>query len=194
MKKSTLLASVFCAFLFASCGNSAKQSEASTDTAANTAITSTEVATQPAENPDVQLIQTALQEILKDDLSKDLIPQEERKFIYGMYDLNGDGNNEYFVAPRGGYFCGSGGCTIYLLSSEGKTITRFTLADFPVSVSTDKVNEWNRIYINSKGEQHPMDFNGKSYPSNPSMVKAEKLPQDKVAATLLDTASEEYTY
>ncbi len=118
---------------------------------------------------EVKIATTFLQKDLRDDLDKDLIDSNSRHFKLAQYDLNGDGKNEIFVALQGMYFCGSGGCTFLLLSNDGKLITRFTVTEYPIRIGNKETNGWKNLVLESRTKFHEMKYNGKSYPSNPSV-------------------------
>ena len=132
------------------------------------------------------IVRTFLQNTHASDLSKNLIDEYSRKFIFFEYDLNGDAKKEIFVGLNGPYFCGSGGCTQYILDAEGNKIAGFTVADYPVVIDTNKTNGWNDLFIPSNGKMRIITFDGKSYtPSNPSMAKELKvLPGDSLPRAL----------
>ena len=115
------------------------------------------------------LVRLTLQNKFKSDLDKNLIDSLSRKFIFFEYDLNGDSKKEIFVGLTGPYFCGSGGCSIMLLDNQGNEITNFTVSDYPVVIDNNKSKEWNDLFISSGGKYHTMKFDGKKYPSNPSV-------------------------
>lgn len=123
--------------------------------------------TYPAET--ITLVQSVFQSLFKDDLDKGIIPAESRRFTVFEYDLNNDGVNELFAGLTGPYFCGSGGCTFYIMTSEGQTITRFTVSDYPVLILDSKTNGWHNLSIISRGKKHIVKFDGKKYPANPSV-------------------------
>lgn len=103
------------------------------------------------------------------DLEKNLLDSNSRRFIYSEYDLNQDGKKETFIGLTGGYFCGSGGCTVLLLAGNGDLITKFTVAEYPFTILASATNNWKDIIIESAGKQHLLKFDGKTYPSNPSV-------------------------
>ncbi|WP_062696262.1 hypothetical protein [Chryseobacterium indologenes] len=105
--------------------------------------------------------------LLKNDLNS--LTENDRKFRYTEADLNDDGNKEIFVAMNGSYFCGTGGCTVYLLSSKGEKINGFTVVGGPVAISSGKTNGWADLIIPSKGKNYQVKYNGKAYPGNPSV-------------------------
>jgi hypothetical protein len=140
----------------------------------------------------VQLVTQSLKTMYKKDLETNLIDSFSRTFTIFEYDLNEDGKKEIFVSHTGPYFCGSGGCTITLLSPDGNKITQFTVSRTPVIVSRERSNGWNDLLLESAGKLHLLQFNGKTYPSNPStapvfnMIPGDGLPR------LLDTEREAY--
>lgn len=126
---------------------------------------------------------------LKDDLAKGLIDSMSRKFIIDHIDLNHDGINEIFVGLTGTYFCGSGGCTCYLLTADGKLITRFTVLEYPIAISSTLTNGWNDLLIESRGKYHLMVYKNNQYPSNPSVQPVAPLPAN--ARKVLDVTRSE---
>ena len=116
-----------------------------------------------------RLVRLTLQDLFKKDLQEDLIPKESRRFVFFEYSLNDDARKEIFVGLIGPYFCGSGGCTMYLLDSQGNVITRFTVVDYPVVISNQLSHGWRDLIIYSGGKNRLLKFNGKTYPSNPSV-------------------------
>jgi hypothetical protein len=125
-------------------------------------------ASASASDSTVQLIKNSLvNDLVKNDLK--LLKENDRKFSYSVADINGDGKDEIFVGMKGQYFCGNAGCTVYLLNAEGKKIGRFTIVDGPITISATKTNGWNDLILPSKGINYSVKFNGKTYPSNPSV-------------------------
>ncbi|WP_290706987.1 hypothetical protein [Flavihumibacter sp. CACIAM 22H1] len=140
----------------------------------------------------VQLVRETLKALYKEDIDKNLLDSLSRSFILFEYDLNEDGKKEILVAQNGPYFCGTGGCTLLLLSPEGKLLTRFSVTDLPIIVLRNRTNGWNDLLLSSAGKLHHMKFDGKKYPSNPSIAPVFKqLPGDELPR-LLDEANEPY--
>jgi hypothetical protein len=132
-----------------------------------------------------KLVRTKLQAMYKDDLARDLIDSFSRRFIFFTYDLNDDGVTEIFVGLTGPYFCGSGGCTILLLNNKAGAITQFTVTDYPVIIADTKSNGWKDLVLMSRGKNHLVKFNGKAYPSNPSVQPLFKnMPGDSLPRAL----------
>ncbi len=120
-------------------------------------------------NKTAALVKSALIELYKDDLAKNLIDTASRKFVFSEQDLNGDGSNEIFVGTTGPYFCGSGGCTVLLLDANGLLINRFTVVGYPLFVDSEKSNGWYDLVVPSGNKKRLLKFDGKKYPSNPSV-------------------------
>ena len=115
------------------------------------------------------MVRSTLQNLYKDDLSKNIIDDYSKRFIFFEYDLNDDGKKEILVGLTGPYFCGSGGCTQYILDNQGAVISKFTVADYPVVIDTEKSSSWKNLFIRSGGKNRIVKFDGKKYPSNPSL-------------------------
>lgn len=126
-----------------------------------------------------------IDDLLKDNLK--LMTKDQRKFQYEEVDLNGDGNKEYLVGFKNSYFCGTGGCTYYLLHNEGSVITIFTVADAPFIALISKTNGWRDLLVNSDGSLRLLKFDGKTYPGNPSVApKFTERPSDDAYRLLWD--------
>ncbi|SHM80009.1 hypothetical protein SAMN05444266_11169 [Chitinophaga jiangningensis] len=169
----------------------AEKADSTTDTIAGTenvvpAVTDT---LQPV----AEKVTAVLQKLYADDLSKQLIDSNSRRFNIAVADLNNDGSNEIFVKLNGGYFCGSGGCTVLLLNDQGTVITKFTVTDTPVSVSANLTNGWKDLLLPSNGKIHVVKYNGKAYPSNPSMQPAAGK-EVTTAVPLLDNPAMSYNF
>jgi hypothetical protein len=107
-----------------------------------------------------------------------------RRFIYDKFDLNGDGNPEILVGLIGPDFCGSGGCTMLVVSDQMKILTRVTLVQYPVYIGTEEKGEVSKGYRHlllrtGKVGYVKLVWDGKTYPSNPSM-------QTKIEASIID--------
>lgn len=122
--------------------------------------------------------------------------ETSRHFIYNAVDLNDDGKDEYLVGLIGSDWCGSGGCTVLILDKNFKLNTRMTVVDYPVYVGAPGGKEvtkgYANIYIqNRDGSLAKMTWNGKKYPTNPSV--APKTDKKSIAGKFkfLDIAVQE---
>ena len=127
-----------------------------------------------------------LKDLLKDDLS--IMTEDQREFQYEEVDLNNDGVKEYLVGFKNSYFCGTGGCTFYLLQNDGSVVTMFTVSDAPfIAMVKAKTNGWRDLLVKSNGSLRQLKFNGKTYPSNPGRLKEFKeIPSDDAYRLLWD--------
>lgn len=131
------------------------------------------------------LVRERLIQLYSEDLKIGVMDSLSRKFIFFEYDLNGDSSKEVFVGLTGPYFCGSGGCTQFILNAQGEVISKFTVSDYPVVISPEKTNSWNDLFILSGGDYRVVKFDGKTYPSNPSILpKLGTIPGDGLPRAL----------
>lgn len=99
------------------------------------------------------------------------IEDKDRLFQLYEIDLNNDGKKEIFVNFISPYFCGTGGCTMLLLNSDLKLITTFTVTQTPLYAEKDLVNGYKKLLVKSEGDWKELTFDGKKYPSNPTLLK-----------------------
>jgi hypothetical protein len=94
-----------------------------------------------------------------------------RRFIFNKVDLNDDGNEEYLVGLIGPDFCGTGGCTMLILSQNLKLMSKITLVKYPVYLGTEETgnNIYKNIYLRTGQVGYvKLVWNGGKYPGNPS--------------------------
>lgn len=127
-----------------------------------------EIASDPCSN---ETLKTGVVAFLNDELKGDLeaLTSNDRFFLAEYVDLNDDGDDEVCIALASSYFCGTGGCTWYLLNPDFTLITKFSVSDFPVYVSKTSSNGYRDLYVKSNGNYHELKYSGSSYPSNPSV-------------------------
>ena len=121
-------------------------------------------------------VTSQLQKVLATRYAK--VPVENRKFIYNAVDLNDDGKDEYLVGLIGSEFCGRAGCNMLVLNNTYKVITAMTIVQYPVYVGAPGGKEvtkgYSNLYLSTGGKGLvKMAWNGKSYPTNPSLAPAE---------------------
>jgi hypothetical protein len=140
------------------------------------------------------IVRTTLRNIFKEDLSKNSIDDYSKRFIFFEYDLNDDGKKEILVGLTGPYFCGSGGCTQYILGNQGAVISRFTVADYPIVIDTEKSFGWKNLFIPSGGKNRIVKFDGEKYPSNPSLQPELKVMPGDGLPRALNFINEPYAW
>lgn len=101
-------------------------------------------------------------------------------------DLNGDGRRESLIYITDPKFCGSGGCTLVILSPVGRdyrVVMHSTVTQLPVRLLTTSTHGWRDIgvTVHGGGVTHPYEarlrFNGRRYPNNPTVSPAIPLRQ-----------------
>ncbi|PXY43323.1 hypothetical protein [Flavobacterium hydrophilum] len=138
----------------------------------------------PKDDKAVELIRKQLHVLLKKDLPT--LTKEERYFYYEAFDLNNDQKNEYFVGFSNSYFCGSGGCSGYILNNDGSLINRFSVTDFPIYVTITPTEKFYDLIMESSGKLHHIKFSNGKYPSNPSVQHEHKGKVPKESSKILD--------
>ena len=210
MRKIVLSLTVIAFLGMTSCKKEVKGNEVATDTTA--VVVDTAAATKmvdpdptdtiPAERYGINssnlktadLVRLTIKDLYKDDLAKNVIDDYSKRFIFFEYDLNEDGNKEILVGFTGPYFCGTGGCTQLLLDNQGNVITTFSVSDYPVIIDTNKTNGWKDLFIYSGGKNRIVKFDGKKYPSNPSILPELKLIPGDGLPRALDFIHEPYAW
>lgn len=109
------------------------------------------------------------------------------RYRVALSDLNGDGRPEalvYAVATTtngSADLCGSGGCDLYVLSLEPngyRQVTDISVSRPPIRVLATRTNGWHDIGVTVagggiiKGYEARLRFDGRRYPSNPSVAPA----------------------
>ncbi|QSE98012.1 alpha/beta hydrolase [Fulvivirga lutea] len=141
----------------------------------------------------INQVSNSLKSILSEDIK--FLSENDRKYNLEAVDLNGDNAPEYFVQFQSSYFCGSGGCTFLLLSSDMQLITRFTVTNAPIFVEPAFKNDWKILLTKSNDEFKEMAYDNGSYPSNPSILN--KAPYDAPsghAQVLFDNSELKYSF
>ncbi|WP_375322551.1 hypothetical protein [Aliivibrio logei] len=94
-------------------------------------------------------------------------------FDVAYTDLNNDGLEDAVVMLKGMNWCGSGGCSMLVFQNTGSDFaltSKSTVIGTPIRVTETKKNGWNNLIVWSKGKGNVlMTFDGKSYPTNPSL-------------------------
>ncbi|CAM3608507.1 hypothetical protein [Flavobacterium chungbukense] len=130
----------------------------------------------PRDDKAVELIRKQLNVLLKSDLLA--LTKDDRYFYYEEFDLNNDKKNEYFIGFSNSYFCGSGGCSGYILNNGGSVINKFTVTDFPIYVTTSVTEKFYDLIFESGGKFHLLKMKGGKYPSNPSVQEVVKVTKE----------------
>ncbi|MET4897323.1 hypothetical protein RN629_09160 [Sphingomonadaceae bacterium jetA1] len=113
------------------------------------------------------------------------------RYDYALTDLNGDGRAEALVyaiaSTEGGgaaNYCGSGGCELYVLSLRPRNytvISAISITQLPVRVLPTITHGWHDLSVGvagggiARGYDARLRFDGRRYPTNPSMPPARRL-------------------
>ena len=101
-------------------------------------------------------------------------------------DLNGDGRSETFVYVTDQGYCGSGGCTLVVLSPQGRSyrvVLRSTSTQLPIRLLSTSTHGWLDVGVTVAGGgitpryTARLRYNGTRYPSNPTVLPALRLNQ-----------------
>ncbi|GGP02142.1 hypothetical protein GCM10010992_05340 [Cloacibacterium rupense] len=160
-----------------------------TDTIAAANYTAAATNTQTAEK-----VRKFLQTEFKKDVDSKALQDNDKKFIQFEFDINDDGKKEIFVGLNGPYFCGTGGCTQYILNEDGTKLANFTVSDYPVVIDNTKTNGYKDLFIMSGGKYRIVKFDGKTYPSNPSTLPELKVVPGDGLPRALNYLNEPYPW
>ena len=121
------------------------------------------------------------------------------RYLSATADLNDDGQPETLVYILSSSRCGSGGCTMLILTMQNahyKVITRTTITQLPIRLLPTRTNGWRDLAVTVSGGgvlhgyEAKLAFNGRKYASNPTVAPAKKLPSHTPGTTLIQAGAE----
>lgn len=121
-------------------------------------------------------------------------PDKQVRYVSAYEDLNGDGKPEAIVVMVSNGWCGSGGCTMFVLTlNDGAwtEVSRTTITRAPISVLPGVANGWHNLGVwvqgggIQPGYEARLSFDGKSYPLNPTVPPAQPLGRKPVGRVLI---------
>lgn len=124
----------------------------------------------------------------------------DARYFDASVDLDGDGQQEVVAYVAGPMVCGTGGCTVYVFTptSDGlRLVSAISVVQPPVRLSPRSSQGWRNLIVGIAGGGIPasaaeLEFDGKTYPSNPTVPPA-KPTADLDGATILIPEFESYT-
>nr|WP_086939206.1 hypothetical protein [Thaumasiovibrio occultus] len=167
-------------------------------TAVNAAAPTTETAvagtTQPTmgEFPARRDRDPQVEKVLRDYISSHRTDPTGTQYQWLTYDLNNDGSPELLAMMD---WCGTGGCTLLIFDGRNYRFnSRITLARAPISVGYNQSEGWQNLLfpVSGGGAQagdHLLQFNGISYPHNPSTAPRASGDEQTAAVLFSDGAS-----
>lgn len=129
-----------------------------------------------------EMLKNFLLKKLSNDLK--LLAPSDREFSFYEIDLNNDQKPEYFISLQGRYFCGTGGCSYYLLNNDLSVNTYFSVTNPPIYRSSALSNGWHNLILQGKRNANggvetfihlKYDKQKGKYPSNPSLVEQSNI-------------------
>jgi hypothetical protein len=129
----------------------------------------------------------SLKTFLQKNLGESYPPFEREgptRYSSAFVDLKDDGTKDVIVYVSGRGWCGTGGCVMLILAPEGESyrvVTETTITRPPIRVLATKSNGWHDISVLvagggiQPGYEAGISFDGKTYPSNPSVLPAHPL-------------------
>jgi hypothetical protein len=121
------------------------------------------------------------------------------RYIAAFQDLNGDGKPEAIVYFTSQEWCGTSGCHVLVLTQNGRSwtiVAEISAARLPIRVLTGLYKGWRSlgVWVEGGGVQPPgyeaeLRFNGKTYPSNPTIPPARRLEGNASGGVLISRES-----
>jgi hypothetical protein len=119
------------------------------------------------------------------------------RYFAAFVHLRDDNMQQAIVYLMNGGWCGSGGCTVLILEPKASTytlITRVMTTRPPIRVLSTKTNGWHDLAVRVQGGgianvyETKLPFNGKSYPTTPSMPPAQRLTTETAGEVIVAPA------
>lgn len=126
-----------------------------------------------------------------------LMKPEQRRYSLEKYDLNGDGEDEYFVGFANEYFCREDGCTYFILNANGTLNSRITGSYAPVTILDTKSEGWHNLLMVSQENARMLKHTGGAYPAHPwtlPIVNEDELIKNNQFLKIVLEGSTDYTF
>jgi hypothetical protein len=130
---------------------------------------------------------------------KTLDDDRTTRYALAFRDLNADGTPEAIVYLIGKKWCGSGGCNTLILAPDGSSwriVASISITRPPIYVLTDISNGWRSIGVwvqgggIQPGYEAELQFDGKTYPKNPSVPPARRLERKPVGEVVIPSTQD----
>ncbi len=143
---------------------------------------------QPAAQQDVGTEAASLHASLRNYISARWGPPDsETRYRAAFIDLNDDGRREAVVLMDGAFWCGSGGCSLWVLTPRGQSwrmVTQATIINPPIRVLPSRSHGWSELSamvddVNGPDFEARLSVNGRR---NPTVTR---LPRPSNARVIL---------
>lgn len=133
--------------------------------------------------------ETQLQRFLQQYVTATIdIPEvSDTRYVAKFVHLRDDGAQQIIVYLIGPAWCGSSGCTTFVLipsHSSYQIVTEISIVWLPIRVLDTKSHGWHDLGVWVRGGgiqagyEARLSFDGEQYPNNPTMPPAQPLPKD----------------
>ena len=110
-----------------------------------------------------------------DDALSEQFGSELPGYQSALYDLDDDGVDDALIYAQGPDWCGSAGCTLFVLQGSEHAFTlrsRTTIAQLPLWVSAHSTDGWRDLIVHAGGAGDVvLRATDSGYPLNPSMQR-----------------------
>ena len=115
-------------------------------------------------------------------------------YIAAFQDLDGDGQPEAIVYLLSNDWCGSGGCSLFILAQQNgswRTVTNIRITRPPIRVAAKTSHGWHNITVwvqgggIEPGYEAELQFSGKTYPTNPTVAPAHRFRKNQAAELIM---------
>jgi hypothetical protein len=136
-------------------------------------------------------LRTFLQNYVK---GRGLDDDKTTRYLAAFFDLNGDGQKEALVYLVGRWWCGSGGCPTLILKPERESyrlVAKISITRPPIRVLKGMSHGWRNIGVwvqgggIQPGYEAELRFDGRTYPSNPSVAPSRRSGSRAEGETIL---------
>ncbi|MCL7992049.1 MAG: META domain-containing protein [marine benthic group bacterium] len=110
----------------------------------------------------------------------DAAGNQRARYVHGGVDLNGDGKDEVFAYMLGPFFCGTGGCSLFLFRDVGdryELIDDFPISRTPIIVAPRESKGWHDLIRRESGGGVPASWVHHSFDGT-RYVEVERTPAD----------------
>ena len=121
------------------------------------------------------------------------------RYVLAFRDLNGDGTPEAIVYLISKKWCGSGGCSTFILTQNGSSwriVAKILVTRPPIYVLSNMSKGWHSIGVWAQGGgvqpgyEAQLRFNGKTYPVSPFVSPVRRLEGKPMGEVVIPSAQD----